>query len=481
MNHEQLANFLNELIQLPAENGWVEFKVANHDPQHLGEIISGLANTANLEGKAHGYLVYGVDDISHKIVGTSFVPAKVKHGNAELINWLTQRLNPKITMDVHHLLIDGKSVVMFEIPAATDRPVSFSQTEYVRIGSYNRKLNEFPEKERQIWSNINRKSFEKNIASSNLTSDEILDLIDYAQYFTSTSQKLPTEKSGILERLEQDKLIRKSRGLYGVTNLGAILWARNLSSFESVKRKVVRVIIYKDKDKIDTLKEEGFNQGYAISFPSIIKYINDQVPSNEEIQKAVRMERKMYPDIAIRELVANALIHQDLSEIGTGPMVEIFKDRIEISNPGAPLISTDRFIDHSPQSRNEDSAAFMRRINFCEERGSGIDKVIKSVEVFQLPAPEFANETNFTKVTLFSHRGLDNMDKADKIRACYQHCVLKYVSKEYMTNASLRKRFNITDNNYSIASRIIKSTIEAGLIKPTNPDYNKTDYIPFWA
>ena len=192
----------------------------------------------------------------------------------------------------------------------------------------------------------------------------------------------------------------------------------------------------------------------------------------------------MYPELAIRELVANAIIHQDFNEKGTAPMVEIFSDRIEITNPGKPLISTMRFVDHNPQSRNEKLAHFMRRLNICEERGSGIDKVIFQCEYYQLPAPKFIEGENYTRVILYSHKTLRQMDREDKIRACYLHSCLKYVSGERMTNQSLRERFGIEEKNYSIASRIIAEGIKSGLIKDHDPD-NKSKkhskYVPFWA
>lgn len=184
-------------------------------------------------------------------------------------------------------------------------------------------------------------------------------------------------------------------------------------------------------------------KGYAIGFEGLVDYINDKLPANEEIGKAFRKEVKMYPELAIRELVANALIHQDFRETGTGPMLEIFNDRIEISNPGKPLIDTLRFIDYSPQSRNERLASLMRRVNICEERGSGIDKVINEVELYQLPAPNFIEIDNSLKVIMYSYKTLRQMDKQDKVRACYQHFCLKYVSNEFMTNTSLRDRFII--------------------------------------
>lgn len=164
-------------------------------------------------------------------------------------------------------------------------------------------------------------------------------------------------------------------------------------------------------------------------------------------------------------------------------MVEIFDNRIEITNPGKPLIDPMRFVDHNPESRNEILARFMRRLNICEERGSGIDKVVFECEYNQLPAPEIIVGDNYTRVILYGHKGFKEMDKQDKVRACYLHACLKYVSGEYMTNQSLRERFRIEEHNYSIASRIIADTKDANLIKDYDPD-NKSrtyaKYVPYW-
>jgi predicted HTH transcriptional regulator len=198
----------------------------------------------------------------------------------------------------------------------------------------------------------------------------------------------------------------------------------------------------------------------------------------------LRREVPLYPELAIRELVANALIHQDFTIRGTGPLVEIFDDRIEITNPGKPLIDTLRFLDEPPQSRNESLAKLMRRLNICEERGTGIDKVISQVELFQLPAPEFRVTESHTIAILYAPQKLTEMEKADKTRACYQHACLQYVSNAAMTNTTLRKRFGIEEQNYSIASRIIADTISAGLIKPHDPASTSrklAKYLPYWG
>ena len=246
----------------------------------------------------------------------------------------------------------------------------------------------------------------------------------------------------------------------------------------------MRVIIYQGKYKLKTKKEQVGQKGYAAGFKGLISYINDQLPMNEEIGKAFRKEVKMFPELAIRELVANALIHQDFSEKGTGPMIEIFDDRVEVTNPGKPLISTMRFVDHNPQSRNEKLAHFMRRLNICEERGSGIDKVIFECEYYQLPAPKFIEGENYTRINLYAYIKLGQMDKEDKFRACYLHSCIKYVQGEAMTNQSLRQRFGIAEQNYSIASRIISESIKSGLVKDYDSESNSkkhAKYLPFWA
>ena len=126
----------------------------------------------------------------------------------------------------------------------------------------------------------------------------------------------------------------------------------------------------------------------------------------------------------------------------------------------------------------------MRRIGICEERGSGFDKVIFDIEFYQLPAPDVRVDVTHTHVVLFAHQDLARMDKKDKVRACYQHCCLLYVSNKVMANTTLRQRFNIAESNYSIASRIIRDTMAANLIKledQTNISKKLARYIPFWA
>jgi len=208
-----------------------------------------------------------------------------------------------------------------------------------------------------------------------------------------------------------------------------------------------------------------------------------QLPQNEVIENSLRKSVKLLPQDSIRELVANALIHQDLAIGGASPMIEIYSNRIEISNPGEPIIPVERFID-GYQSRNERLADFMRRMNICEEKSSGIDRVVHQAEVFQLPAPDFRAGHRRTVAAVYGPKSFDEMDREDRVRACYQHCALRWVVSARMTNQSLRERFGLPESKAAVTSQVIAATIEAGLIKPDEAvggSRKYARYLPFWA
>lgn len=481
---DYLVSLINELRKLPKETEWLEFKVNNDDPQEIGEYISALANSAALSGKAFAYMVWGVEDVTHSVMGTSFSPSSCKVGNEELENWLLRLLAPKIHFRFFEVKIDERKLVLMEIERAFRHPVQFQGNEYLRIGSYKKRLKEFPEKERTLWRIFDHTPFEDGTATERVSSEEVLRLLDYPAYFDLMKRPLPESRDGILSILADDELIQATdAGGWNITNLGAILFAKRLKDFRSLRRKVVRVIVYRGNSRIETIKEQTGAKGYASGFEGLIDFINGLLPSNEIIEQALRKTVPMYPELAVRELVANALIHQDLFATGSGPMVEIFADRMEISNPGIPLVSPERFLDTPPRSRNEALTSLMRRIGICEERGSGVDKVVFQTEFYQLPAPIFEVSGETTRSVLFAHRPLNRMDQADRIRACYLHACLKYVNREYLTNTSVRERFGIEPKNSATASRIIKEAVDAKEIVPydTGAAPKLMKYIPWWA
>jgi len=243
------------------------------------------------------------------------------------------------------------------------------------------------------------------------------------------------------------------------------------------------VVVYTGTSKAETRLDQTGVKGYAAEFQGIVRMIMAQLPQNEVIEDAIRRGVKLVPEDAIRELVANAMIHQDLSVGGASVMIEIYSNRVEISNPGEPIVPVERFID-GYESRNERLADLMRRMGICEEKSSGIDRVVQMAEVYQLPAPDFTAGHRRTIATIFGLRRFEEMDRADRMRACYQHCALRYVMKERMTNETLRQRFNLPETKRAIASQIIAATEEVGLIKldeTVGASRKFARYLPVWA
>lgn len=483
-SEKYLVGLVNELRKLPAEMGWVEFKENLADAEGIGEYVSALSNTAALSGKANAYLLWGVRDGTHEVVGTTFKPGQAKKGNEDLENWLLRLLSPRLRFRFFELEFEGKRVVLLEIPRATGKPTQFSGVEFVRVGSYRKKLKDYPEFERELWRIFETIPFEELTAMERVDTAKALTLLDYPSYFDLLSQPLPADRDKILARLTEDRLITSNQaGGWDITNLGAILFAKNLDAFKGLGRKAVRVIVYEGNGRLKTAREQDGRKGYASGFEGLIEFVNALLPRNEVIGRALRKDVPMYPEPAIRELVANALIHQDFSVTGTGPMIEIFADRMEITNPGLPLVRTERFLDTPPRSRNEALASLMRRAGICEERGSGVDKVVFQTEFYQLPAPIFETPEGSTRAVLFAHRPLNEMDRSDRVRACYLHACLRHVERNPMTNSSLRERFGIEEKNSAIASRIIRDALEDGRVKPYDPDQGKkyAKYLPFWA
>ena len=297
---DRLLSLVGELRREPQETDWLEFKV-NDAPKDIGEYISALSNAAALAGGNHGYLLWGIDDASHDVVGTRFSPARAKKGAEPLQNWLHRLLTPSVDFAFHELVVDGRKLVLLIVPKASHRPIAFRGRRYVRTGA--------------------------------------------------------------------------------------------------------------------------------------------------------------------------------------GPMMEIFEGRIEISNPGEPLVDTQRFVDAPPTSRNEVLASLMRRFRLCEERGSGIDRVLSEIEQRQLPAPLFEATPRATRVVLFDRKSLAEMDGQERLRACYLHACLQFVTGRRTTNGSLRERLGVRDKNASMVSRILGEAVNAGLIVVANPEngLRSRHYVPFWA
>lgn len=481
---EDFLSLIERLRSYKNETEWIEFKHNNYDPEMIGKDISALANSAALCERDCAYMLWGIADDTHEIVGTDYNLQTLKVGKQEIESWLRDMLSPNANFDFFSVDIDDKKVGILIIYRSASQTVMFRGVDYIRIGSYSKKLSSYPQQQAKLWGKISNYRFEEQPALKDVTLSEALSYLDYIRYFDMIQIPVPSESDSIAHYLIEENIIHKQDdGNYLITNLGAILFAKRLHDFKRLSKKAIRVVKYAGDMRLDIQHDTTFDSGYAVCFEEIVKHIAALTPSDMPIDGALRKENRGYPSIAIREAVANALIHQEFSLIGSCAKVEIFDHKIEITNPGIPLVDTIRIIDNPPQSRNEYLADLMRRLRICEELGSGWDKIAISCELKQLPAPKIEICGENTKVTLYTEMPYSNISPEDKIWACYLHAVIQYIKGMKLTNASLRERFGLPQSSITSISRLIGQVVDLHYIKPLDPNTapRYMAYIPFWA
>ena len=455
----------------PSEHQRLEFKEAKTQLD-FGKLCKYCVALANEGG---GQLLLGIADKPPRpVVGTAAVNNPV--GMAEK---LFQTLGFRVDVEeVNHP--DGR-VVVFHIPSRPRGTAYHLEGTYLmRAGGELAPMSE--DQLRRIFAEGEPDWLEEH-TKTGLDAAQVVELLDTQSFFELLKLPDPANQAGVLDRLQQERLVDFEAGHCAVRRLGALLLAKRLQDFPDLSRKAPRVVVYNGTSKLDTKLDQPGIKGYAVGFRELVHFIMSQLPQNEIIEDALRKEVKLVPEIAVRELAANALIHQDFRIGGASVMIEIYADRVEISNPGEPVVPVDRFID-GYQSRNERLADLMRRFAICEEKGSGVDKVIQAIELHQLPAPDFRAGFKRFYAVLLAPKPFVAMDRGDRIRACYQHCCLKWVLGERMTNQSLRDRFHQPESKTAIISQIIAAAVDAKVIKPdeTVGDSRKlARYLPFWA
>ena len=480
---ENAQDLIDYLRSFPTEVEYVEFKLDFSEPEKEGKDICSLANAAAYQGVRAAYKIWGIDDATHEVLGTSFKPRQKKKGNQSLELWLRQMLSDNANFEFNEVSYRGLPVVVLKVWPALHHPVTFDGVAYIRTDSSTQRLKAGSARESELWRRIQREVFEDQVAVSGLAVEEAFELLDCGAYFDLLGTLRPESAEGVVHYFDQDGLIiLQDDGRISITNLGAILFAKDLAQFSSIRRKALRVIRYDGKGRSGLRSEREFTRGYALDLGLAYSYIDGMTQALEGVQGVSRVSRPVYPEMSLREIIINSLIHQDFTMTGAGPMVEVFDDRVEVTNPGSLLVDVERIVNDPPQSRNEKLSAIMRRFGFCEEAGSGWDKVIAGCEHFQLPAPKIEARTS-VRVTLFQFKEFKDLTPDERLDACYWHACLRYGEGSYITNTSLRERFGLKSSNSAQVSRLIKAAVERRLIKPVDPETSQRymRYEPYWA
>jgi ATP-dependent DNA helicase RecG len=474
-------NWLKEsLLPMPHEINELDWKISSSEnKERLIEHLIAFANHP-----AGGCLVFGIDDAGK--------PCGVEAGKArEITNTLANlgrdAIEPALALDYTIVEFERVSLLLVNIPEQGVKPVhrrgKTIEDAWIRSNGTTRKASRSEVAGLMLHSD--RPRWEDLHASGLMSLEDIREALDIEAVCKLLERPTPLDPADLSEWLIQEGIaVQAGRGFY-VTNLGAIAAARALTRFDGLSRKGIRVIRYRGTNKVETIEEVGGQRGYALAFEGVLSYLYRVLPHSEVIEQSLRKVVTLYPDIALRELIANALIHQDFSVSGAGPMIDIYDDRIEVTNPGRllPGKHLDRLIGTTPESRNDMLAFSFRRYRICEERGTGFQKIVTAIELYGLPPLKMAELDNAFRVTLYAPRKFSEMTASERVEAAYQHAVLQYLSSKSLTNTSLRERFKLQEKARNQITNVIAEAVAANRLKRKDEGGgNKfAEYWPYWA
>ena len=315
---------IKELIGQP-ESEQLEFKEARNSIGN-DDIFKYCVGIANVGG---GHLLLGVAENPRRVVGTKAVKDVVKM--REMVRERTE-----IRVKIWEEQFSGGRVVVFEIPS---RPQGVAHRYdgrfFTRVGQ---RLTTIPDEElRKIYLE-GKRPWERDVALHGCNVENILQLLDTREFFNFLGRFYPSDSSNVLGELERRDLIQDDGGgRYSILNKGALLLANDLRDFPDLSRKALRIITYRGEGKIGAFTSDTIEyRGYAVGFERLVEGIMERLPRDEIIEAALREERKLVPEVVIREILANALVHQDLTMTGIWPTVSIYRNRVSIKNGGRP-------------------------------------------------------------------------------------------------------------------------------------------------
>lgn len=467
------------LNPLPQELNELDWKASTSKSERMGRHLSAFANYTG-----GGFLVFGIED-SGIIKGLT--KKELDQFSSQISNWARDLVIPEVRTHIFSFEYKKKSLLGVYIEEAFDKPVHIKnrtlEDSYLRAGGQTRKMTRG--EIRQSMMSSRQQRFEELPASlPPFILDNWMNYFDFTELLKRTKFDSP-DSGRLYEHLFNNKLLIRVEQKYIPTNLAVITCAKDFSLLPSYERYAVRIIEYTNTTKMQTKKDLTMQSGVSVSLDLIVQKIAEILPHSEIIQNATKLNMSVIPLIAIRELIINAIMHRDFSKTNSFITIEIYSDRIEITNPGGllPEISIDRLIDHPSVCRNEVLSDLLRKLGLAEERGSGVDNAVSAIELWGLPPVIFETQKDYFKATVLMPRNFNDMTKEERITAVYQHACLNKLTGKRTTNSSLRERFKFSSDETTKIGRLISDALEAGKIKLVNAAASKRDfhYVPYWA
>lgn len=467
------VELIDSLLDQP-EGPELEFKAeAGFNIDKLCRYCCGFANSGG------GLLVLGVSDKRpRQVVGT---PAIQNPPKAE--EEIYAHISPKPHVRVLEVSYpeDKRVVAVLIMRHPPGEPCMYKSDHWIRKGSQLVKMTS--QDFRTIHKEVDPHWLEALVVK-NASADEIIELLDIEQFYQlQQTRTRPAQVARIMNDLLEEGMIVKARSedKYGLNRMGALLLAKSIRACsKDLRSKRVRVIKYQGNAKRDASLDEDWDKGYATGFDDLVDLVFKQMENREVFENGtIRREQAFVPRTALRELIANAIIHQDFDS-ERDLVVEIFDNRVIIVNPGISLLDgEDMILKH--QARNTKVVDAMRLFGICEKRSSGIDNAIMALEEEGHAPVEYrmSKSVGETEAYLRGVQHYDDLGRELRELACRQHCAVRYVLGNYMTNESLRNRFRLGDDKTKEISKLIHKMVEEGHIKPFEGNGNSKKYASY--
>ena len=389
MTERERIALIDRLREQPTETEWFELKRNRYEPQQLGEYLSALANAACLAGQPRGYLVFGIDDATHEVVGTDFDPYATKaKGNQDLLPWLAAGLRPNTGFEPHVVAHPGGRVVLFEVGPANGEPVGFYGTPYIRVGASKTELGKHPEKARALWTRGSDWSAQVSAAASLADLDP--DAIAKAREQFVVKHPGQAATAAVWD---DTTFLNKARVLKrgAVTNTALLLLGRPESA--TLLSPAIAKISWILKDASNReLDYEHFGPPFLLVGDRLLKRIRNLIVRALPSGTLFPQEIAQYDPWVIREALHNAIAHQDYRRHGRIVVVE-FPDRVLVTNVGDFLPGDVETVirQDAPQAlyRNPFLADAMVELNLIDTQGGGIKRMFETQRRRGFPLPDY--------------------------------------------------------------------------------------------
>lgn len=359
-----------------------EFKV--NLPSNLKSITEEICAFANASG---GVVLIGVDD-KNTIKGVTLDNSK----RSALQNSLGE-ISPPLQCEFYMVEVEGKSVAVIEVPSGLNKPYVLSGAIYIRQGPNSQKLTTVEEM-RSFFQQADRIYFDETQCTDvNAVSD--LDLENIELFRTNSRLNNSVSDQQVFQNL---KLFTKE----GYLKNGAVLFfAKEPERF--FEKAVIRCVAFNGIDKRYIVDDKIMTGPLYQQFLKSMSWLQSKLNVRYDIEsEGAKPRRELWeiPETVFKEAIINSLAHRDYYDKGGRITVELFDDRVEISNPGGLVsaISRNEFGKRS-LSRNPLIFGLFERMKMVEQIGSGINRMIDLMKLERLTPPEFSTDGMFT-VTL---------------------------------------------------------------------------------